>query len=342
MRELCSYVLPLRRRDGRGRSGLTSYLRDLSEMCAEVIVVDGSDRDIFDANAAAWQAHVRHLAPRSPEAFLNGKVAGVLTALDEAIHEQIVIADDDVRYDGAALRAVLQALTTADLVRPQNYFSPLPWHARWDTARTLLNRAVGGDFPGTLAVRRSLLRSIGGYDGDVLFENLELMRTVEAHGGRIANRPDLYVRRLPPSSAQFLAQRVRQAYDDFACPARMTMWLTLVPISAACAFSRRRGAIGAAAVASVAVAEYGRRRLDGSGRFPASASWLAPLWLLERGVCAWLALAARLVHGGVRYHGRRIKVSAHSMATLRRAAQQAEPVAAQEMQPPGTPDATAA
>ena len=37
-----------------------------------------------------------------------------------------------------------------DLVRPQNYFEPLPWHARWDTARTLLNRGLGRDYPGTL------------------------------------------------------------------------------------------------------------------------------------------------------------------------------------------------
>jgi len=36
-------------------------------------------------------------------------------------------------------------LAGADLVGPQNFFDPLPWHARWDSARTLLNRASGGD-----------------------------------------------------------------------------------------------------------------------------------------------------------------------------------------------------
>ncbi len=114
-------------------------------------------------------------------------------------------------------------LAEADLVRPQNYFDPLPWHARWDTARILCNRAFGSDFPGTLGVRSSFLRSIGGYDGDVLFENLELIRTVTAAGGRVIDAPDLFVRRRPPTVARFLEQRPRQAYDDWAQPLRFAV-----------------------------------------------------------------------------------------------------------------------
>jgi hypothetical protein len=33
-------------------------------------------------------------------------------------------------YDGASLRRLLDLLDEFDLVRPQNYFDPLPWHAR--------------------------------------------------------------------------------------------------------------------------------------------------------------------------------------------------------------------
>jgi hypothetical protein len=98
-------------------------------------------------------------------------------------------------------------LGEADLVRPQNYFAELPWHARWDTARSLLNRVFSGDlefpigdFPGTLAVRRRALLATGGYDGDALFENLELMRTVRAAGGRVVTPLDLYVAPRPPRS----------------------------------------------------------------------------------------------------------------------------------------------
>ena len=118
----------------------------------------------------------------------------------------------------AGLAAVSSALFYADLAWPQNYFTPLPWHAAWDTARILLNRALGADSPGTLGVRRSFFTGMGGYSDAVMYENLELIRTVTAHGGRIAERPDIYVRRVPGSVRRFWEQRPRQAYDDFAQP----------------------------------------------------------------------------------------------------------------------------
>ncbi|HEX6153853.1 MAG TPA: hypothetical protein VFZ19_10065, partial [Solirubrobacterales bacterium] len=68
----------------------------------------------------------------------------------------------------------------------------------------------------------------------------------------------------------------------------------------------------------VAAAERGRRRAGGAGVFPASSSLLAPVWILERGVCAWLAVLQRLRFGGVRYGDSVIPVAAHSERQLRR------------------------
>ncbi|MGH2795058.1 MAG: DUF6158 family protein, partial [Actinomycetota bacterium] len=201
-----------------------------------------------------------------------------------------------------SLQRVIELLDDAHLVRPQNYFRPLPWHAVWDTARTLLNRAFGGDYPGTFGVRRSILIATGGYDGDVLFENLELMRTVEAAGGTVTTPLDLYVERRPPDTRRFLAQRVRQAYDDFAIPPRMAIWLMLAPAAAATA--KVTPVLPAAAVgASLAVAEFGRRRGNGRAVFPLWSTIAAPLWLAERGVTSWMAVGSRLLFGGVRYAG---------------------------------------
>jgi hypothetical protein len=53
----------------------------------------------------------------------------------------------------------------------------------------------------------------------------------------------------------------------------------------------------------IGVAEVGRRLAGGTTYFPGAASLMAPLWLGERMVCAWLALVTRLMFGGVRYHG---------------------------------------
>ncbi|MCF0095070.1 glycosyltransferase family 2 protein [Micromonospora sp. MH99] len=301
-----AYVLPLRWRTDSGLDELTGYLRRLSGL-VEVIVVDGSPPELFARHAAAWQGLVRHLPPDPAGRGLNGKVVGVHTGVDAAHHEHVVIADDDVRYDEAGLRAVHRLLGRVDLVRPQNYFDPLPWHAWWDTGRTLLNRALGNDYPGTLAVRRSTFRAMGGYDPDVLFENLELIRTVRAYGGVEAAPPGLYVRRLPPDATHFRGQRVRQAYDDLAQPARLLTALAVLPALAAAVASRRPRLLLGTAVAVVAVAEVGRRRADGGIVFPPSTSLAAPLWLLERGICSWLALAQRVLHGGVRYGDRRIR-----------------------------------
>ncbi|MEW2146491.1 glycosyltransferase [Micromonospora vinacea] len=303
-----TYVLPLRWHTDAGLTELTDYLRWLGDR-VEVLVVDGSPPDLFARHAEAWRGLVRHLPPDQSERGLNGKVRGVHTGVRTAGHEHVVIADDDVRYDEAALTAVHRLLDRADLVRPQNYFDPLPWHAWWDTGRTLLNRALGADYPGTLAVRRGTFLAMGGYDPDVLFENLELIRTVRAHRGTEAAPAWLFVRRLPPDAAHFRGQRVRQAYDDLAQPARLLTALAVLP--AAVVASRRPRVLLGVVAGVVALAETGRRRAGGSRVFPPATALAAPLWLLERGVCSWLAVAQRLLLGGVRYGDTRIRRAAN-------------------------------
>jgi hypothetical protein len=325
-----SYVVPIRWHDGEQRLELAGYLAAIAPHCGDVIVVDGSPPEVFAANAEAFAGCATHVPPAPEESWLMGKVSGVRTGLRLATRERIVVADDDIRYDLAALRRTAGLLDEHDLVRPQNYFSQLPWHARWDTARTLLNRSLGRDYPGTLAVRRSRVLAMGLYDGDVLFENLELIRTVRAHGGSVTSPLDLYVARTPPAAAHFWGQRTRQAYDDFALPLRMALWLAVVPLLALAAFGKRIGlvaqpgvprirrGVSAAAGLAVAAAERGRRRGGGTAFFPWSSSLLAPVWVLERGVCAWLAVLQRLRFGGVRYGDSVIPVAAHSERQLRR------------------------
>jgi hypothetical protein len=319
-----SYVLPLRWGEAGPIEELSAYLRAIGDVADEVLVVDGSPPPIFREHATALEGVARHLAPHSDLDFRMGKVNGVLTGVRECANELVVLADDDVRYCSSTLRRAVGLLGEADLVRPQNYFEELPWHARWDTARSLLNRVFTGDptfpvgdFPGTLVLRRSALLKVGGYNGDALFENLELMRTIHASGGRVVTPLDLYVPRRPPRAAHFLSQRVRQAYDDFAIPLRIGAYLALGPWAVhALRRGRLRHLVGGALI-PVLVAEIGRRRAGGATRFPLSGSLLAPVWVAERSLCAWLALGAKL-RGGVPYGGRRLSLSATPMRRLRR------------------------
>ncbi|MFF3438392.1 glycosyltransferase [Streptosporangium sp. NPDC002721] len=316
------YVLPLRWSDDAGLGELTAYLRRLRPH-VRVIVVDGSPAALFARHAARWNGLVTHVRPDGDLGFANGKVNGVVTGLRRARAEHVIIADDDVRYDAGQLARVDALLEDADLVRPQNHFDPMPWHARWDTARTLLNRGLGADYPGTFGVRRSTFRAMGGYDGDVLFENLELIRTVRAHGGREDRRLDLYVRRLPPDPRRFWSQRVRQAYDDLAQPARMAFFLALGPAVVLALLRRRPGPVLAGAGLAVGLAEIGRRRAGGRRIFPRTGALFAPVWMLERAVCSWLALGTRILRGGVFYAGCRIPVAAHPARHLRARSQAA-------------------
>lgn len=312
-----SYVLPLRWDRAFREEDLTDYLAWLSDR-AEVIVVDGSDDpEVFAAHAAAWGSHVTHVPVVPALRTLQGKVGGVLTGVRLATADVVVIADDDVRWDEGGLRHALGLMEQAELVFPQNYFDPLPWHACWDSGRTLLNRMIGGDYPGTVVVRRLALLAVGGYEGSALFENLELRRTVEAAGGRVVVPLDLYVRRLPPSSRHFWSQRVRQAYDEFARPARLGLSLALVP--GAIRLGRRRwwGRLLAVGCGTAALAEAGRRRAGGAAYWPPSTSLMAPVWLVERAVCAWVAVGQRLLLGGTPYRGTVLRDAATSPRALR-------------------------
>lgn len=311
MRVTAEYVLPLRWTEDADRDELTAYLGTLSEWI-DITIVDGSPPVLFAAHARAWGPFVRHVRP-TVERGANGKVRGVLTGLAIARHERVILADDDVRYDRGGLDAILAALHDTDLVAPQNVFRPHPWHARWDTGRILLNRAFHHDYPGTYGLRRGALAH--GYDADALFENLELERTVRAAGGVVRHRPDVFVVRRPPALRHFLGQRVRQAYDSRAQPARLILELAIAP--AVCALRRRPGILALLALGLVAAAECGRRRAGGRRAYPPSAALWAPLWVAERAVTSWIALGAH-ARGGVRYAGARVSRAATPLRRLRR------------------------
>jgi len=312
-----TYLLPLRRQVAVGtEDGLARYLRGLARH-VDVVVVDGSAEPVRKRHASAFGSSVTLTAPAPEDRCANGKAWGVLTGLRSVATEGVVIADDDVRWDAAGLDRVASLLDSCALVIPQNYFTPMRWHAAWDTGRTLLNRAVWHDWPGTLALRASALRGSPAYDGRVLFENCEMVRTVRAWGGRVCVADDLFVARRPPSVRHFLGQRPRQAYDDTAQPARLAALLAVVPIAL-------RGGLRAAAAGTgvcVALAELGRRRGGGARFFPWYASLCAPLWLCERALLVWWVAWRAVTRRGVEYSGVRIRRAATPQGVLiRRAA----------------------
>lgn len=310
MSELCAtYVLPLKKETNDDLDELTHYLAGLSSLL-DVIIVDNSAPELFAQHHRLWQQFATHIAPDGDCITANQKVGNLTSGVRKARTEALVVADDDVRYTAATLREAIARLSSADVVRPANYFDPLVWHAALDTARTLINRVTGGDWPGTLIFRRSAFARAGGYAGNVLFENFELVRSIVRAGGSARNADDIFVKRLPPRTRQFWSQRVRQAYDEFARPLRLVFFLTLLPALIVCLRQHWWNGVGIGAIVAIGVAEMGRRRSGGTRVFPFVCSFLAPVWLLERAVCSWLALYERIVFGGILYSGGRLKNAA--------------------------------
>jgi hypothetical protein len=301
----CTYLLPIRRvRASQAEmEDFAAYFRSLVSAGCEVLVVDGSPAGVFDEHDRAWSDVCRHVKVDKRYGYLNGKVNGIHTGVDLAACEKIIVGDDDIRYTAANIERISLLLDQQEMVRPQNYLKPLPWWARMEAARMLLNRALlpTGDYPGTCGFLRSTMRRVGHYDGDVLFDNEEMVRHFALHGAKICNALDFFILKRPPTLNKWWEQRPRQAYEDFVMWAKTIFFLSLLPLGLALGLWAGPQAaslyVFVIALASSLLALRGRRA-GGRGFFPAWVCLYAPLWILERSLSVYWAIYWRVVHGG--------------------------------------------
>ncbi len=301
-----SYLLPIRRAtfDNDEVAKLAAYFTMLSQIGCEILVVDGSPAEVFDRHADLWGATCSHSGVDKRFGYRNDKVNGVHTGVHLARCPKIILADDDIRYTSPAIRAVLGLLDEFEVVRPQNFLRPLPWWGKTEAARMLINRATlrAADYPGTCAFRREIMLESGHYDGDVLFDNEEIIRHFAAEGRRIAYACDLFVRKRPPAFRKWLEQRPRQAYEDFGLRVKTALFfalpLGLILSTFVSGFSGAAIYLGMTAIVAVLFAVRGRARGRAAEFFPLTACFFAPLWLFERTLSTYLALYWYLRYGG--------------------------------------------
>src|SRR5205085_44731 len=95
--ELCTYLLTIRRtRFERAEAeDFRRYFSLLRAAGCEVLVVDGSPAEIFDAYDEIWQNCCRHATVDPQYKYLNGKVNGIHTGIELARNERVILADDD-------------------------------------------------------------------------------------------------------------------------------------------------------------------------------------------------------------------------------------------------------
>ena len=308
---LCTYLLPIRRAafSASEAAELAHYFRLLAAIGCEVLVVDGSPAQVFAQNDAAWADSCRHEEVNRRFGYRNDKVNGIQTGVERARCEKIVLADDDIRYGAESLIQVVEMLDHCEVVRPQNFLAPLPWWAGMEAARMLINRATlrTADYPGTCAFRRAMMLAAGAYDGDVLFDNEEIIRHFAESGATIAYALDLFVRKRPPVLRKWIEQRPRQAYEDFGLRGKTALFFALPPLSLGVAwrFGGKGIVISLALIAllSSALALRGWRRGHARKYFPLRVIFFAPLWVCERSLSTYWALYWLLVHGGYPFGG---------------------------------------
>jgi hypothetical protein len=180
----------------------------------------------------------------------------------------------------------------------------LPWWARMEAARMLINRATlrTADYPGTCAFRRESILRVGHYDGDVLFDNEEIIRHFAAHRVRILYANDFFVQKRAPRFRKWLEQRPRQAYEDFGLRGKTALFFNLLPAALleVSFFGFNGLAVFVTIVSSIAIALAfsGRRRGQARKYFPWSIVFFAPLWVFERTLSTYWALYWYLRRGG--------------------------------------------
>jgi hypothetical protein len=302
----CTYLLPIRRVrvNADEAKEFAEYFRALTREGCEVLVVDGSPPEVFAGHDLVWRGVCRHVPVDPKYKYLNGKVNGVHTGVALSSSEKIVLADDDIRYTAEDVARACGLLERHEMVRPQNYLSPLPWWARMEAARMLINRGVlrAGDYPGTCAFRRSTCLRIGHYDGDVLFDNEEIVRHFALSGANVCYALDLFVHKRPPTFRKWIEQRPRQAYEDFVMRAKTLFFIALLPalITLGLLQGARAALLFACFIAacSVLLALRGLCRDRAYRFFPAYVVLYAPIWVLERVLSTYWALYWRVTHGG--------------------------------------------
>jgi hypothetical protein len=303
---LCTYVLPFRRAlfSPVEMAKLARYCEGLAQIGCDVIVVDGSPPAVFERNQEILGAICRHEPVNRSFGFLNDKVNGIHTGVELARCENIILADDDVRYTTENVREVLRLLETNEVVRPQNFLRPLPWWAKMEAARMLINRATlrAADYPGTCAFRRATMLSAGHYDGDVLFDNEEILRHFAERECTVAYANDLFIRKRPPTFRKWIEQRPRQAYEDFGMRMKTALFFSLIPLLIfATTLGGIAGFVGFVLFVSLgAILIAGRGRARGQARrfVPRRCAYFAPLWIAERTLSTWWALYWLVRYGG--------------------------------------------
>lgn len=272
---------------------LARYLSTVGLADCDVVILDPSPRLQFELNSRTLRWVGRHVAVR-PEP--SGAIDLLRASAATAACDKVIVAAADVRYTPVAIEQLCQLLDLHEVVEPQDYLDPLPWWGGVEAARMLVHRGIEPqpDHGATFGYRRSAVRTLRGLGGIDAHE--EPIRRLVAHGAEVYPAGDVFVRREPPALAEWMADRPRQARDDFPLPFKSAFFFALVPLLVMlAAIGGLRLASGYASVVALGSFALALRGRSGAGAFfPLRACLFAPVWVFERSLSVYWALFRKL------------------------------------------------
>jgi hypothetical protein len=143
---------------------------------------------------------------------------------------------------------------------------------------------------------------LGHYDGDVLFDNEEIIRHFARFGASVHYAIDFFVQKRPPTLRKWKEQRPRQAYEDFGLRAKTALFLSVpILIIVAAIVAGTAGfmlAIVLISIFATALACAGGARGEAGEYIPGWICLYAPLWVFERSFSTYWAIYWYFRHGG--------------------------------------------
>jgi hypothetical protein len=292
----CIYVVPLEEKLTQAElESLALYLTSLGLAGYETLVLDAAEGESFEQHGRVLRWVAGHVAVSREHRTASGAIDPVHAADDFASADSIVVAGTGVRYTTEQLETVCSLLQLHEVVEPQDYIDPLPWWSAIDAGRVLLHRSLEPfpDHGSTFGFRRGVVRGLRGIDAGVGDDHV---RRLAAQGAEVFSALDLFIRRSPASLHEWMGERVRQAEDDFSLPMKSAFFFALIPMIVVLTLiggaQMAAGYSGAIAFAAVMLAFRGR--FGARAFFPVIACLFAPLWVLERSLSVYWALAARM------------------------------------------------
>lgn len=311
MQPLVSVILPLCTKDEAARRGIRSLASSLLRCDRiELIVVDNTPGEGVDpVGRLASRYRYFHVSWCRPTA--NAKLLNVQFGIREARGDVIALIDDDVRPSVGQILSMAQRTPRGGTLRPMVRLRPLSLANSIDQASIYLVNVFCKDrqFWGIQVVSADLREGLMSMPADRLFDELCVHRVARRAGAEFRYAGDILVDCITRrSTARFLEQRLRYAYENLAYPVRSALLASFLPTLLVLQLFGGPallllGAIAAGAGVYVA-AFFGWLRFGRPHRLPLSDCLYGPSWLLFNAALIWLALALRLTVG-VRFAGGR-------------------------------------